>query len=159
PTGTVTFMDGSVTLGTGMLSSSGGAATATFSTSSLTVGTHTITASYSGDGSFAGSTGTLTGGQVVKSAGGNVIATLNPGTGVISITGDSGNNTITITQVSPGVIQVAGTATTINQSSNPAQFNFVTGITISFLNGKDSVTMNNVSLSGDISISAGSGSD
>jgi hypothetical protein len=78
---------------------------------------------------------------------------------VLSVTGDTGNDAITITQVSPGVIQVAGTATTINQSSSPAQFNFVTGITISFLNGKDSVTMNNVSLSGDISISVGSGSD
>ena len=51
-TGTVTFNDDATTLGTGNLS--GG--TATFATSSLAVGTHTITAVYGGDGSFAGST-------------------------------------------------------------------------------------------------------
>ena len=36
------------------------------STSALTVGTHTITADYSGDANFLISTGTLSGGQVVK---------------------------------------------------------------------------------------------
>jgi sugar lactone lactonase YvrE len=44
PTGNVTFLDGSTTLGTAPLS--GGIAT--FSTSSLAVGAHTITASYAG---------------------------------------------------------------------------------------------------------------
>ena len=52
PTGTVTFKDGSTTLGTGTLS--GGAAT--FTTSALAVGTHSITAAYGGDASFAAST-------------------------------------------------------------------------------------------------------
>jgi hypothetical protein len=53
PTGSVTFLDGAVTLGTGTLS--GGVAT--YSTSSLTtVGSHSITAKYSGDSSFATST-------------------------------------------------------------------------------------------------------
>src|SRR5205823_4041813 len=51
-TGTVTFQDGAATLGTGTLS--GGAAT--FTTSGLTGGTHSITAVYSGDANFAGST-------------------------------------------------------------------------------------------------------
>jgi hypothetical protein len=50
PTGTVTFLDGTTTLGTGALS--GG--NATFSTSSLSVGTHTITATYGGDTNFTG---------------------------------------------------------------------------------------------------------
>jgi concanavalin A-like lectin/glucanase superfamily protein/Big-like domain-containing protein/Kelch motif protein len=50
---TVTFSDGTTTLGTGTLNSSG---QATFSTSTLAVGVHSIRAAYGGDGSFAGST-------------------------------------------------------------------------------------------------------
>ena len=46
PTGTVTFLDGSTTLGTAALNSS---AVATFSTSILAVGSHSIVASYAGD--------------------------------------------------------------------------------------------------------------
>jgi len=52
PTGTVTFSDGGTSLGSGPLSVVAGKAQATFSTSSLATGAHTITASYSGDGSF-----------------------------------------------------------------------------------------------------------
>jgi hypothetical protein len=52
PTGTVTFKDGTTTLGTASLSNGN----ATFSTSSLAVGTHSITAVYSGDPNFIGST-------------------------------------------------------------------------------------------------------
>ena len=47
-TGTVTFMDGASTLGTGSLS--GG--TASFTTSALAVGSHSITAVYGGDANF-----------------------------------------------------------------------------------------------------------
>ncbi|HEY6849424.1 MAG TPA: Ig-like domain repeat protein [Terracidiphilus sp.] len=50
PTGTVTFLDGSTTLGMGTLT--GG--TAMFSTSSLAAGTHTITVAYGGDQNFLG---------------------------------------------------------------------------------------------------------
>ena len=57
PTGTVTFSDGSTTLATVALSSSG---TASFSTSTLAVASHSITAVYSGDSNFNGSTGSLT---------------------------------------------------------------------------------------------------
>jgi hypothetical protein len=53
PTGTVTFYDGSAVLGTGTLSGGG---KATFKTSTLAAGSHTITAVYSGDVDFAGST-------------------------------------------------------------------------------------------------------
>jgi hypothetical protein len=52
PTGTVTFSDGSTTLGTETLN---GSAQATFTTSSLTVGSHSVRAQYSGDGNFSGS--------------------------------------------------------------------------------------------------------
>lgn len=62
PTGTVTFMDGSMSIGAGQLNASG---VATFATaipnqrgggSPLSVGTHTITAVYGGDSNFSGST-------------------------------------------------------------------------------------------------------
>ena len=49
PTQTVTFLDGTTTIGTGTLS--GGVATLTIST--LTAGTHNITAAYGGDANFA----------------------------------------------------------------------------------------------------------
>jgi hypothetical protein len=52
PTGTVTFLDGVNSLG--IVALSGG--TASVTTSALAVGTHFITASYSGDATFTGST-------------------------------------------------------------------------------------------------------
>ncbi len=52
PTGTVAFMDGSIPLGNGTLSSG----VATFSTSNLSVASHSITAVYDDSGSFLGST-------------------------------------------------------------------------------------------------------
>src|SRR5207253_8458262 len=55
PTGAVTFKEGSATLGTGTLNTDGLAA---FVTSTLAVGSHTITAGYSGDDNFTGSSGT-----------------------------------------------------------------------------------------------------
>jgi hypothetical protein len=60
PTGTVTFLDGSTTLGTGTLSLVGGVDQATFTTSSLTAGAHTIVANYGGDTTFATSSGSFT---------------------------------------------------------------------------------------------------
>ncbi len=53
PSGTITFLGGSSTLGTGTLNASG---QATFTTSALAVGTHSITAVYGGDTSFNAST-------------------------------------------------------------------------------------------------------
>lgn len=56
PTGTVDFLNGGVSIGTGTLSGSNGTATATFSTTSLTAVSHTITAVYNGDSNFTAST-------------------------------------------------------------------------------------------------------
>ncbi|MGH7267945.1 MAG: Ig-like domain repeat protein [Candidatus Rokuibacteriota bacterium] len=53
PAGSVSFRDGGLEFGSGMLN---GAGQATFSTSALSVGTHAITAVYAGSASFAGST-------------------------------------------------------------------------------------------------------
>jgi uncharacterized protein YjbI with pentapeptide repeats len=61
PTGTVTFLDGATSLGTGALN----AGVAAYSTSALVIGSHAITASYAGDSSFVdSSSGTVT--QVVN---------------------------------------------------------------------------------------------
>ncbi|HEU5001873.1 MAG TPA: Ig-like domain repeat protein [Actinomycetota bacterium] len=62
PGGTVQFrIDGS-DVGSPVTLSGG---TASYSTSSLAVGNHTVSAVYSGDATYAGSTGTLAGGQTV----------------------------------------------------------------------------------------------
>src|SRR5262249_6969951 len=53
PTGTVTFKDGTTTLGTGTLDASG---VATFSTAALSTSTHSITAVYGADTNFNAST-------------------------------------------------------------------------------------------------------
>ena len=52
PTGTVTFTDGTVTLGTSALNASG---VATLPTTGLAVGFHSVTAAYGGDSNFSGS--------------------------------------------------------------------------------------------------------
>jgi Bacterial Ig-like domain (group 3)/Putative Ig domain len=56
PTGTVTFMDDTTTLGTSTLDATG---TATFATSGLAAGTHSITAAYGGDAVFAASSSAI----------------------------------------------------------------------------------------------------
>jgi hypothetical protein len=67
PTGSVQFqIDGSNAGSPVTVSTTKGVTTASFSTSALTTGAHIITATYSGDNSFAASTGTLSGGQVVN---------------------------------------------------------------------------------------------
>lgn len=83
PTGTVTFVDGTTTLGTGALNSSG---QAIFSTSTLHAGSHTISASYSGDANFAASSSTLT--QSVNQATTSVVlsSSSNPSTFGQSVT-------------------------------------------------------------------------
>ena len=99
-TGSVNFMDGAMLLGSGSLA--GG--TATFSTTSLAVGSHAITAVYTGDASFAGSTSATAVTQVVNKAATttNVVSSLNP-----SAFGQSVTFTATVSASGPG----AGAAT------------------------------------------------
>jgi Bacterial Ig-like domain (group 3) len=56
PSGTVAFSDGSMPLGTVDVSDTGGTATASLDTSSLVEGAHFLTATYSGDATYATST-------------------------------------------------------------------------------------------------------
>jgi hypothetical protein len=106
PTGTVTFMDGSTTLGTGTLGL-GSPDTATFTTSNLAVGSHSITAVYSGDPNFTTSTSAaLT--QTVKQASTttSVASSANPST-----YGEAVTFAATISPVSPARGTPTGTAT------------------------------------------------
>ncbi|MFE2729009.1 Ig-like domain-containing protein [Kitasatospora sp. NPDC059327] len=82
PSGTVTFRDGSTLLGTGTLAPGGGAhcAQATLTWSNLAPGTHTITASYGGDGNYLAGpleslTQTVTCTRTVTGTVGTVLAT------------------------------------------------------------------------------------
>ncbi|HYM12605.1 MAG TPA: Ig-like domain repeat protein, partial [Bryobacterales bacterium] len=65
PTGTVTFLDNGVSIGSGALNGSG---QATYTTSSLAVGGHPITATYGGDSNHSGSTTSAALSQTVNNA-------------------------------------------------------------------------------------------
>ncbi len=91
PAGTVTFLDGSTTLGTGTLTNG----SATYTTSALTSGTHPITASYAASGVFAGSTSAVIT-QTIAAPTFTAAASPNP----LSISrGASGTTNITVTPV------------------------------------------------------------
>lgn len=74
PTGTVTFKDGSSTIGSGTLV----AGVATFSTSSLALGSHSITASYAGDSSNNPSVSAVLTQVVKQGANLTLVSALNP---------------------------------------------------------------------------------
>jgi hypothetical protein len=163
PTGTVQFQINGNPVGSPVnLSGSGGVATASFSAGFSAANSYTITANYSGDANLTSSSGTLT--QTVQSGSSgttNVTVTLDPTTRILSITGDNGNDAFTVTQGTPGVLQIAGVNTLINQSSSPATYALgaISQINISLLNGNNSVTLNNFQFAGTLAIAAGSGSD
>jgi hypothetical protein len=74
PTGTITFLDSGISLGTAPLNSSG---VGSFTATSLSTGAHTITAAYSGDTNFAASTSSP------------LIQTVNPATSTVNVTPSS----------------------------------------------------------------------
>jgi ELWxxDGT repeat protein len=76
PTGTVDFKDGATDLTPGGISLSAGRAF--FTTSSLGLGHHTVTASYSGDASFTGSSGNDVNSLVVNQASSRTVMTAFP---------------------------------------------------------------------------------
>jgi hypothetical protein len=163
PTGTVQFEINGSPLGSPVnVSNSGGVVTASTTDTFSAANTYTITANYSGDANFAASSGSFT--QTVQSAPtstANVTVTLDPTTGILSITGDSGNDAITVRQNSPGVLQISGNNTLINRSSSPATYalSSINEIDVAMLNGNDTMSMSDFSLPGTLSIVAGSGTD
>ena len=91
PTGTVTFLDGSTQIGAAGLAAS----SAQFSTSSLATGTHSITASYSGDGNFTGSASSSV--SVTVSAAPQANYALTSATSLTVDAGKSGTLALTVT--------------------------------------------------------------
>ena len=106
PTGTVTFKDGSTILASAALNGSG---MATFTTSSLSVASHTITASYSGDGSFLVSSASA--GESVSQANTTTTVTAGPAPSVV---GQTVTITATVRAVAPGSGTPTGTATVLD---------------------------------------------
>jgi hypothetical protein len=95
PTGTVNFLDGVTTIGSGTLNASG---QATFTTSGLSVGSHSITAAYAGDVGFGASTSAPVI-QAVNPASTStvVVSSANPST-----LGQSVTFTATVSATAPG---------------------------------------------------------
>jgi hypothetical protein len=121
-TGTVTFFDGTTALGSPVTLSSG---TAGFVTNSLAAGSHTLTASYSGDSNFSGSTSHLittplnfsaaAAGTLADSTGqGTGFTTRLPGTGG-SLAAHDANLTL---NTATGRLTVKSTAADLNGQSN-----------------------------------------
>ena len=108
PTGTVTFYDGAIAMGTGTLDATG---TATFSTSQLTAASHTISAVYGGDvNNSSGTSPALT--QVVAQAAPAVatpLSSVNPST-------FGGTVTFSTTLSGPGAVPT-GTVTWMDGAS------------------------------------------
>ena len=137
PTGTVTFKDGSIILGTGMLKRSG---LAVFTTKGLSAVTHAITASYSGDANFVTSTTSSAISQVVNRAGTTttVASSTNP-----SVFGQSVTFTVTVKAAAPG----SGTSSGIVTFMDGATMLGNGSLTYDPLSGKDTATVSTATLS------------
>ncbi len=112
PTGTVTFKDGTTTIGTGTLNGSG---VATFTTSSLAVGAHSITAVYGGDANNSPSTSAVLTETIQESSTTTLTSSANPSlsgapvTFTATVTGSSGTPTGTVTFKDGGTTLGTGT--------------------------------------------------
>jgi len=129
PTGTVTFLNGSTTLGTGTLS--GGVAT--YTATSLAVGSYPITAQYVGDGNYSTSispsvtevvkANTVVGGGYIVIATPSSISIPSKGTGTVqlattSINGYTGIVTFACSTTSPVIsCSLAGSPVTLTAGS------------------------------------------
>jgi subtilase family serine protease len=130
PTGTVTFKNGSATLGTGSLNSSG---VATLPTTGLPAGTDSVTASYAGSSSFTGST----------SAAVSVTVAQGTSTTSLTVTPSQAANGATVT-LKATVVQSAGSIVptgTVNFSANGTPVGTATTLDSS---GVASVTTNSL---------------
>jgi hypothetical protein len=120
PSGTVTFYDGTTALGTGTLNGSG---VATYSTTSLAVGSHSITASYAANSTFAGSTSSA-----------------------VSVTVTAPVLIGTTTKLTASATTVnAGASVTFNATVTPASGSGTPTGTISFMDGTTTLAMMSLS--------------
>ena len=112
PTGTVTFNDGTTSIGSGTLATVSGSQVATLTISTLTAGSHSITAVYGGDANNASSTSavltqTITGDTTATNLG---TSNLNPAYGA--------SVTLTATVSTSGTHTPTGTVTFYNVSTS-----------------------------------------
>lgn len=143
PAGNVQFKDNGTSLGAPVALN--GSGVATVMTSALTVGTHTITAEYAGSATFEASSGTLSGGQVVRP---QPTLSIND----VSINeGDSGtsalNFTVTLSAAS-NLTVTANFATADNTANAGADYQAATG-GLTFNPGETTKTVS-VTITGDM---------
>jgi hypothetical protein len=141
PTGTVQFKSDGTDIGAPQTLN--GSGIATFATSSLTAGTRAITAVYNGSANFVTSTGTLSGGQIVR---GQPSISISD----VSITeGDSGTKVATFTATLSGASSLTVTASfaTANGSATAADYQSTSG-TLTFSPSQISQTIS-VTINGD----------
>jgi hypothetical protein len=126
PTGTITFTDGSTTLGTVPVGPDT-AEQASLTTSALSVGPHAISVSYSGDDDFQASSDALT--QTVQRAQSStvLVSSANPST-----SGQAIHFTATVSPVAPGAGLPTGTVTfTVNGAAIGSPVSLVGGVATS----------------------------
>jgi hypothetical protein len=116
PTGSVTFKDGSTTLSSAVNLSSG---VAKLAISTLTAATHSITAVYSGDANYNGSTSTALS-QVVDAPFTVNVSALSPSSTISP--GGSASSTLTITSVN-GFASAVSLTCAVSSSGSPAPAN------------------------------------
>ena len=143
PSGGVTFKEGTLTLGTGTLSNG----SATFATSLLSVGTHSITASYDGDGSYLASSSSALSQVVNKDSSTTTLtSSSNP-----SVFGQPVTFTATITANAPGNGNPGGSVTFADGTTTLA--------TVSLSGGSASYTTSTLSVNAGHTIGASYGGD
>jgi hypothetical protein len=106
PTGSVTFLDGATSIGSGALN---GAGVATASTTTLAVGTHSLTANYAATTNYNGSTSSPAITFVVNKA--NTTASTPTSTPNPSVSGQSVSFSSTVSVTAPGAGTPTGTIT------------------------------------------------
>jgi hypothetical protein len=147
-TGAVTFKDGSTTLGSAAVSGN----VASLTTSGLAIGTHSITAVYSGDSNFTGSTSNMLSQVVTKATSTTtLVSSLNP-----SVQGKSVTFTATVSSLAGTPVgniaylngtTVLATVTLTSGSAKyttsklPAGFNIITAVYLGDSNNSGSTSL------------------
>ncbi len=143
PTGNVQFKDNGTNLGGSV--SLNGSGVATVTTAALTVGTHVITVEYAGTATFEASSGTLSGGQVVRP---QPTLSIND----LSLNeGDSGTSTLTFTVTLSAASNLTVTANfaTADNTANAGVDYQATTVALTF-NPGDTTKMVSVTIVGDV---------
>jgi hypothetical protein len=118
PTGTVTFSDGNTTLGSSPLDATG---KATLSATSLAAGSHNVTASYSGDTNFSGSSATFSETINKGSSATTLAASPNPNTFGQTITFTTAVTAQTGTAIPTGTVTLLDGATSLGTATLDSQ--------------------------------------